>query len=129
MLFRSKTRQEIGAGDTDAEKWETHLADLSAHRPFREFRYIYVAASGDRQYWSISGVPLFDENGCFLGYRGTGRNLTDEYRARRMAFEAQDLLLQAIEHFSSAVALFDSRSEERRGGEACVSTCRSRWSA
>src|SRR3546814_15334631 len=36
-----KTRQEIGAGDTDAEKWETHLADLSAHRPFREFRYIY----------------------------------------------------------------------------------------
>src|SRR3546814_19390334 len=25
-----------------------------------------------------------------------------------MAFEAQDLLLQAIEHFSSAVALFDS---------------------
>src|SRR3546814_178617 len=103
-----KTRQEIGAGDTDAEKWETHLADLSAHRPFREFRYIYVAASGDRQYWSISGVPLFDENGCFLGYRGTGRNLTDEYRARRMAFEAQDLLLQAIEHFSSAVALFDS---------------------
>src|SRR3546814_2250643 len=43
-----KTRQEIGAGDTDAEKWETHLADLSAHRPFREFRYIYVAASGDR---------------------------------------------------------------------------------
>src|SRR3546814_20816140 len=61
-----------------------------------------------RAYWSISGVPLFDENGCFLGYRGTGRNLTDEYRARRMAFEAQDLLLQAIEHFSSAVALFDS---------------------
>src|SRR3546814_6007063 len=57
--------------------------------------------------WS-SDVCSSDLNGCFLGYRGTGRNLTDEYRARRMAFEAQDLLLQAIEHFSSAVALFDS---------------------
>jgi PAS domain S-box-containing protein len=103
-----KTRQELGAGDTDGDKWQTHLADLRAHRPFRDFRYIYVADNGDRQYWSISGVPLFDETGCFLGYRGTGRNLTEEYRARRMAFEAQDLLLQAVEHFSSAVALFDS---------------------
>ena len=103
-----KTRQDLGAGDTDADKWDAHLADLKAHRPFRDFRYIYVADNGDRQYWSISGVPLFDPQGKFLGYRGTGRNLTEEYRARRMAFEAQDLLLQAIEHFSSAVALFDS---------------------
>jgi len=103
-----KSRQDLGAGDTDSDKWEAHLADLQAHRPFRDFRYIYVAANGDRQYWSISGVPLFDEFGRFLGYRGTGRNLTEEYRARRMAFEAQDLLLQAIEHFSSAIALFDS---------------------
>src|SRR3546814_13776786 len=36
-----KTRQEIGAGDTDAENWEPHLADLRAHRPLRELRYIY----------------------------------------------------------------------------------------
>ncbi len=103
-----KTRQEIGAGDTDVDKWEAHLDDLQARRPFRDFRYVYISPEGERQYWSISGVPLFDKEGTFLGYRGTGRNLTEEYRARRMAFEAQDLLLQAIEHFSSAVALFDS---------------------
>ena len=58
-----KTRQEMGAGDTDTDKWEAHLADLQAHRPFRDFRYIYVAANGDRQYWSISGVPLFADDG------------------------------------------------------------------
>src|SRR3546814_13239312 len=72
-----KTRQEIGAGDTDAEKWETHLADLSAHRPFREFRYLYVAARGDRPYWTIRGVPLFAENGRLLRSRGTGRPLPE----------------------------------------------------
>ena len=103
-----KSRLELGAGDTDADKWEAHLADLRAHRPFRDFRYVYVAADGGRQYWSISGVPLFDEKGVFLGYRGTGRNLTEEYNVRRMAFEAQDLLLQAVESFSAAVALFDA---------------------
>src|SRR3546814_15770555 len=70
-----KTRQEMGAGDTDADKWEAHLADLKAHRPFRDFRYLYAAANGDRQYWSISCVPLFDDDGRFLSYRRTGRNL------------------------------------------------------
>ncbi|NIA67820.1 PAS domain S-box protein [Pelagibius litoralis] len=103
-----KSRLELGAGDTDSEKWEAHLADLNARRPFRDFRYVYIAADGGRQYWSISGVPLFEEDGLFLGYRGTGRNLTDEYHARRMAFEAQDLLLQAVESFTAAVALFDA---------------------
>src|SRR3546814_15751425 len=77
-----KTRQEMGAGDTDADKWEAHLADLKAYRPFRDFRYIYAAANGVRQYWSNSGVPPFDEDGRLLGYRGTGRNLTDRYPAR-----------------------------------------------
>ena len=103
-----KTRQELGAGDTDTEKFDAHLADLQAHRPFRDFRYVYLAADGSRQYWSISGIPLFDREARFLGYRGTGRNLTEEYHARRMAFEAQDLLLQAVESFSAAVALFDA---------------------
>ena len=103
-----KSRQELGAGDTDSDKWDAHLADLKAHRPFRDFRYIFAAEDGSRQYWSISGVPLFDEDGVFLGYRGTGRNLTEEYHARRMAFEAQDLLLQAVESFTAAVALFDA---------------------
>ena len=103
-----KSRLELGAGDTDSEKWEAHLAYLNARRPFRDFRYVYIAADGGRQYWSISGVPLFEEDGLFLGYRGTGRNLTDEYHARRMAFEAQDLLLQAVESFTAAVALFDA---------------------
>ncbi len=102
------TRQELGASDTDNEKWDAHLADLKAHRPFRDFRYAYVAEDGSRQYWSISGVPLFDKNDEFIGFRGTGRNLTEEYQARRMAFEAQDLLLQAVESFTAAVALFDS---------------------
>ena len=41
-----KSRQDIGAGDTDADKWEAHLADLQAHRPFRDFRYVYVAENG-----------------------------------------------------------------------------------
>ncbi|WP_299394910.1 PAS domain S-box protein [Pelagibius sp.] len=103
-----KSRLQLGSGDTDEEKWNAHLADLRAHRPFRDFRYVYAMADGSRQYWSISGVPLFDDNANFLGYRGTGRNLTEEYQARRMAFEAQDLLLQAVESFTAAVALFDA---------------------
>src|SRR3546814_15272782 len=34
----------------------------------------------------------------------------------------------ALAHFGERIAVFRQRSEERCVGQACVSTCRSRWS-
>ena len=55
---------------------EAHLADLQARRPFREFVYEFTAGSADCRWVSISGFPRFGSDGAFLGYRGTGRNVT-----------------------------------------------------
>jgi PAS domain S-box-containing protein len=55
---------------------EAHLADLQARRPFREFVYEFTAGSADCRWVSISGFPRFGTDGAFLGYRGTGRNVT-----------------------------------------------------
>src|SRR3546814_2319031 len=59
-----------------------------------------------------------------------------EARARlnedlRQTLDVLDLpfaLVQAVEHVDSPSAFRDLRSEERRVGKECVSTCRSRWS-
>ncbi|MEO3389217.1 PAS-domain containing protein [Mesorhizobium sp. CAU 1741] len=53
-----------------------HLDDLMAHRPFRDF--IYEARHGNPgcRWVSVSGVPCFDAQGRFTGYKGTGRNVT-----------------------------------------------------
>ena len=59
-----------------------HIKDVESGRPFKNFVRSYVAEDGTRQWWSISGKPVFDESGAFAGYRGTGRNITSGIEAR-----------------------------------------------
>jgi PAS domain S-box-containing protein len=65
--------------DSEPEKWRLHRAMLDAHRPFRNFVYT-VNGTGSPAYFQISGKPFYDKNGNFLGYRGTGTNITAEIR-------------------------------------------------
>lgn len=82
-----KRRDQIAPGHAENSTWSSHLDDLENRRPFRDFRY-WVNMSGDNTekntdenlLVAISGVPIFDDNGTFVGYRGTGRNVTQEYR-------------------------------------------------
>lgn len=93
-----KTRQESGiAQSLDPEVFEGHLADLAAHRPFRNFVHPRTKASGEEVWLSISGVPHFDEDGSFLGYRGTGTDITQQK-------QTDDALLAAKEHAERADA-------------------------
>ncbi|MCW9045625.1 MAG: PAS domain S-box protein [Alphaproteobacteria bacterium] len=74
-------RRQLGAPEdlsSDPEKWESHFADLDAHRPFSRFEYLYNAPNGQKLYLRISGRPYFSENGVFAGYRGVGSNVTEE---------------------------------------------------
>jgi len=76
----------------DPEVWARHRAQLEAREPFRDFE---IQADGGpdgvRQVLTISGEPVFDDDGRFMGYRGVGRNVTEQRRARmaREQLEAQ----------------------------------------
>ncbi|KAA5602724.1 sensor domain-containing phosphodiesterase [Blastochloris sulfoviridis] len=71
-----RTRMERSGGDPSDPKWRAHLADLEARRPFRGFRFAIRAADGCLVYMSVSGKPVFDADGTFRGYRGTGQDVT-----------------------------------------------------
>jgi len=73
--------------DRDAHKWEEHIGVLNRHEAFRNF--IYTVRFGDQLTVSISGKPFFDTDGVFLGYRGTGRDVTPEFLAERRLQEAK----------------------------------------
>ena len=78
----SLARWEIATDlETEPEKWQLHRAMLDAHRPFRDFEYSTVNESGSQVFVRSSGKPLFDANGSFLGYRGTGTDITATIRA------------------------------------------------
>jgi PAS domain S-box-containing protein len=67
--------------EEEPEKWRLHIADLDAHKPFRDFTYRAASRDGSEVYIATSGKPLFDSEGRFLGYRGVGRHITAAVRA------------------------------------------------
>jgi PAS domain S-box-containing protein len=67
--------------ESEPEKWRLHRETLDARRPFRDFVYSIMSESGSLVYVRVSGKPLFDQKGNFLGYRGTGTNITAAIRA------------------------------------------------
>jgi PAS domain S-box-containing protein len=71
----------------DAEKWRAHAADLARHAPFSDFVYRFTAGDTGR-YASVGGKPLFDEAGRFVGYRGSGRDVTEAIRSKRRLRDA-----------------------------------------
>jgi signal transduction histidine kinase len=67
--------------EEEPEKWRLHLANLDAHKPFRDFRYRAASRDGSELHLASSGKPLFDPQGRFLGYRGVTRHITAAVRA------------------------------------------------
>jgi two-component system sensor kinase FixL len=102
------TREQLGRSDPSDAAWARHLDDLRARRPFRDFRYQAWRDDGDEVHFSVSGVPVFDGEDRFQGYRGTGTNITSEVQAEKQAAEARDRLQEAIESISEGFALFDA---------------------
>jgi PAS domain S-box-containing protein len=74
----------------EPEKWRLHLADLDAHKSFRDFTYKAASRDGSEVYIAASGKPLFDSEGRFLGYRGVGRQITAAVRAARLEEALQE---------------------------------------
>jgi PAS domain S-box-containing protein len=66
--------------ESEPEKWRLHRATLDAHHLFRDFVYT-VKGIRSPVYVRTSGKPFFDASGNFLGYRGTGTNITAMIRA------------------------------------------------
>src|SRR5258708_24657164 len=74
--------------ESEPEKWRLHRAMLDAHRPFRNF--VYTVGTGSPVYIQTSGKPFYDTNGNFLGYRGSGSDLTAAVRAGQLEEALQE---------------------------------------
>jgi diguanylate cyclase (GGDEF)-like protein/PAS domain S-box-containing protein len=73
------------------EQWQQWATLIASRREFRDF-VLPVQGTGkaERRYFSMSGLPVFDAQGAFSGYRGTGRDITEQKLAEaeieRLAF-------------------------------------------
>jgi len=67
--------------DGPIEERKTLGFHLSARFPFADV--VVRAASVNDVHWSLSGNPIFDDRGRFLGFRGIGTDLTEQRRSEQ----------------------------------------------
>ena len=98
-----KTRWDmLGADPNSTPHWKQHLADLQAHKPFKDFRYQLLDENGKTRFLSIAGVPVYNKKGRFRGYRGSVSDVSALIRSR----ESNDRFLKAIDRISEGIALW-----------------------
>jgi len=96
-----KTRWDVPHLEPDEEAWRKHRETLDAHLPFRDFELARPAPDGSKRYVSVSGLPVFDNTGRFVGYRGVGRHITE----RRLAEDAMRTMQAELAHVNRVTTM------------------------
>lgn len=90
-----KTRWELMGGDTETDPlWREHKVTLEAQLPFRDFVVPAKRINGEAAFININGVPVFDANGQFQGYRGTSSDVTERIKSE----EIKNNFLSTVSH-------------------------------
>lgn len=85
--FIGRTRSELPFYDRGDPGFHAIEEDARNHRPIHGRRLRFVVPTGHRQI-SLRGRPVFGEDGRFLGYRGTGTDVTREHEYVQRLHEA-----------------------------------------
>jgi PAS domain S-box-containing protein len=93
---------------SEPEKWELHRSMLEARQPFRDFVYRATHSDGSVVYNRISGKPVFDSNGEFHGYRGTGSDVTELMRAQEQQTAISEVLRAIVNSPYDLQPIFDA---------------------
>ena len=87
---------EIPSVEVDARSLEALRERLDAQQPFFDLEIARSDARGARQIHIISGQSRLGPDGAFLGYRGVGRDITEQRRAESALSQAKERLELAL---------------------------------
>lgn len=86
-LFNAKSGSED-------EAWSKHYDDIAQRKEFQDLEFDFTDIYSGHRRLRINGRPVYDESGKYVGYRGTGKDVTQETESKlgleklRSAFEA-----------------------------------------
>ncbi|MCF8480575.1 MAG: PAS-domain containing protein [Rhodospirillum sp.] len=90
----------------DQEDWlDICTANLVNHKAFRDLNLTTTLSDGRRHHFRISGRPVH-EGGVFVGFRGSGIDVTQELQASDNVQAMRDLLVDAVGSISEGFILF-----------------------
>ena len=106
-----KNRKEIAEGTVPQTNWRIYDDALRKKTAFRDFEYWTTNDASERKLLRVSGKPVVDDEGTFLGYRGTGTNITQQRETEEREARIRRQFLDAIETVPVAFALFDAEDK------------------
>ena len=90
--------------DDTRASWDRFLAARARREPFSNAIADRMTPRGQITV-SISGTPVFNHAGRFMGYRGASSNITRQINEEQQSRQADLLLRQAIESFNAGVMI------------------------
>jgi PAS domain S-box-containing protein len=102
--FIGRKRWDQPALNLTDEDWGRHRSQLERHEPFRDFEMERPNPAGGTRWVSVTGEPVYDENGRFRGYRGVGSDITERKQAEAQLRRAHDELAKKAEELQRSNA-------------------------
>ena len=121
-MHLGKARWDLPALNLSEEDWALHRAQLERHESFYDFEIQRQHPDGSVLWASISGEPVFDDAGKFIGYRGVGRDITDRRRAEQALRKSEALKGAILDASLDAIVSMDHEGrvvEFNCAAEAC----------
>jgi PAS domain S-box-containing protein len=115
-----KTRWEVPYLEPDEEAWRKHRETLDAHLPFRDFELARPKPGGGKRHVAVSGLPVFDAEGAFVGYRGVGRDITERKRAEELLRQREQELRDIFETMPAMALVTDGSGNNGIGNRRWV---------
>jgi PAS domain S-box-containing protein len=85
-----KARWEVSGLAPMQESWEQHRARMRRLESFSDFVLLRYKTSSELRYLSITGEPLFDDQGRLRGYHGIGKDITERSREQKALEESEE---------------------------------------
>jgi diguanylate cyclase (GGDEF)-like protein/PAS domain S-box-containing protein len=103
------------------ESERTLMFHFSARSGFQELP-VRAATPGEERWWSVSGRPIFDEFDNFVGFRGSGTDLTEQKRSSDRATHLAlfDSLTGLANRFQMSQALEKILAAPKVANRACA---------
>ncbi|HWA12313.1 MAG TPA: PAS domain S-box protein [Burkholderiales bacterium] len=102
-----KARWELPYVNMSEADWARHRHVLEMRQPYNDLELVRELPDGSRRHAIVSGEPIYDGDGVFRGYRGTGRDVTAQRNAEFAVAGSRRFLEAIIEAIPQPVFVKD----------------------